>query len=179
VVTIRPETPADEAPLDALLESAFGGPQVPRLTRMIRRSPEYEPELALVAEDDTGSVGFVLFSRLPLLSPDGRWWSVLVLSPLAVRPDRAGIGIGSALMRHGLSRADNRGEALVVLEGDPGYYVRFGFERSSARGIERPSDLIPQDAFQVRTLAAYEKGMRGRVVYPAAFWRCNAVGPGT
>jgi len=174
---IRAETPADAAELDQLLETAFGDPRVARLTSMIRRSPEYEPELALVSEDETGLIGFALFSRLPLLSPDGRWWPVIVLSPLAVRADRVRAGIGTALIRHGLTRCDARGAPLVVLEGDPGYYTRFGFEPSTQKGIERPSDLIPEAAFQVRALSAYDQQMRGRIVYPEAFWRCAAVGP--
>jgi len=174
---IRPETADDVAGLDTLLYDAFGGPQVPGLVRMIRGSREYEPELALVAEEAGELVGVLLLSRLPLLSPHGRWWPVLVLSPLAVRPDRVGRGIGSALTRHALAEAERNGEALVVLEGDPGYYCRFGFEPATARGIERPSDLIPEAAFQVRTLTAYDPQMRGRVVYPEAFWRSNAVGP--
>lgn len=176
--SIRSELPSDAAELDVLLDVAFGGPRVPQLVRLIRRSPEYQPDLALVSEDDTGLVGFVLFSRLPLLSGDGRWWSVLVLSPLAVRPDRFGTGIGSELTRCGLALADRRGEALVVLEGDPGFYQRFGFQPAVRLGIVRPSDLIPERAFQVRTLSAYDQQMRGRVAYPEAFWRCQAVGPG-
>jgi putative acetyltransferase len=177
VTVIRAEAREDALGISALLEASFGSRQVPGLVDMIRTSPEYEPDLALVAEDGTELVGFVLFSRLPLLSPAGRWWSVLVLSPLAVRPDRVGKGIGSALTRDGLARADHRGEALVVLEGDPGYYARFGFERATALGIERPSSLIPQAAFQLRTLSAYDPRMNGRIVYPEAFWRCDAVGP--
>lgn len=134
VTVIRAEACEDALGIGALLEASFGSRQVPGLVEMIRKSPEYEPDLALVAEDDTGLVGFVLFSRLPLLSPAGRWWSVLVLSPLAVRPDRVGEGIGSALTRDGLARADHRGEALVVLEGDPGYYARFGASRGRLPG---------------------------------------------
>ena len=144
---------------------------------MIRDSPEYEPDLALVTEEHGSLVGFGLLSRVPLLSPHGRWWWVLTLSPLAVRPDRAGRGIGSALVRHALTLADRRGHPLVVLEGDPGYYARFGFEAAELHCIERPSGLIPEGAFQVRRLSAYTEDMRGRIVYPEAFWRCAAVGP--
>lgn len=177
VIVIRPETADDVAGLDTLLYDAFGGPQVPGLVRMIRSSREYEPELAVVAEEADELVGVLLLSRLPLLGQHGRWWPVLVLSPLAVRPDRAGRGIGAALTRHALAVADGKGEALVVLEGDPSYYCRFGFEPGPARGIERPSDLIPEPAFQVRPLTAYDSQMRGRIVYPEAFWRSDAVGP--
>ena len=174
---IRPETLADAAGVDALLAAAFGSRQVPGLVRMIRDSPEYEPALALVSEAAGGLVGFVLLSRVPLLSSEGRWWWVLTLGPLAVRPDCAGRGIGSALVRHSLALADRRGDPLVILEGDPGFYARLGFEPAEQHGLERPSDLIPRTAFQVRRLSAYDPAMRGRIVYPEAFWRCAAVGP--
>ena len=64
----------------------------------------------------------------------------------------------------------------MVLEGDPGYYSRHGFEATVDRGVLRPSTAIPEAAFQWVRLTAYEPWMRGRFVYPDLFWRCGAVG---
>jgi len=44
--------------------------------------------------------------------------SALLLGPLAVHPDRQGLGIGLALMREGLSRAKAMGHRLVLLVGE-------------------------------------------------------------
>ena len=96
--------------------------------------------------------------------------SVASLSPLAVLPDVQRSGIGSALVRDVTARADRRGEPLVVLEGSPDYYGRFGFEHSVRSGIHitLPS-WAPPEAAQVLRLSSYDRSRRGRVVYPPAF----------
>jgi putative acetyltransferase len=92
------------------------------------------------------------------------------LAPLAVAPDRQKQGIGSALVRESLAIADERGEPLVVLQGAPAYYSRFGFEPASAFGIQMdlPS-WAPPEAAQVCRLVHYDASIRGRVVNPPAF----------
>ena len=80
-------------------------------------------------------------------------------------------GVGSALMRAVIAEAEARGEPLVVLQGHPGYYPRFGFEWSVPLGITMDlPDWAPREAAQVLKLAAYDpaiKGRRGRT--PPAF----------
>ncbi len=49
-----------------------------------------------------------------------------MLSPLAVMPGYQKRGIGSALVRKGLKALARRAVPLVFLEGDLGYYSRFG-----------------------------------------------------
>jgi putative acetyltransferase len=92
--------------------------------------------------------------------------SILMLSPLAVRPDRQRTGIGSALVRKGLRVSAERTEPLVIVEGDPRYYSRFGFVAASELGLERPYEKIPVAAFQALRLPAYVQRARGRVHYP-------------
>jgi putative acetyltransferase len=47
---------------------------------------------------------------------------------------------------------------------------------TSARGFRKPSLRIPDDAFQVAALAAYEPWMTGTLVYSATFWVHDCVG---
>ena len=63
-------------------------------------------------------------------------------------------------------------EPLIVLEGSPGYYSRFGFEYAVPLGItiELP-DWAPPEAAQVLRRSRYDAGMRGEVEYPPAFNR--------
>jgi putative acetyltransferase len=178
VTTIRQETAADRAAVADLLTAAFGTDQVARLVDLIRRSEYAEPELGFVATGADGAVvGYVLFSRAPLRRPDADDVEVLLLSPLAVHPDRQRHGVGGALVRHGLDEVNARREPLVILEGAPALYRRFGFERASDHGILRPSDRIPEAAFQVRRLDAYDPGLTGTIEYPSAFWETDSVGP--
>jgi putative acetyltransferase len=65
----------------------------------------------------------------------------------------------------------------VVLEGHPAYYPRFGFERASIYGIEKPAPQVPDEAFMVKRLSTWDDRYRGRLVYPPAFHEAGAVGP--
>lgn len=157
---------------------AFGDdhrPVVAALVKDLRQSLDHEQGLSLVATDGKDVVGHVLFSH-NLLDAPRRLVDVQVLSPVGVLPERQRHGIGSALIRHGLEELTNRGVPLVFLEGSPVYYPRFGFEAGRTHRFRRPSLRIPDQAFQVRLLPAYESWMTGTLVYRRAFWDHDAVG---
>jgi putative acetyltransferase len=121
------------------------------------------PELSLVAEEDGEIVAHIMLSYVAL---DGR--SVLQLAPMAVVPDHQSRGIGAALVRSALERADALGEPLVLVVGHAGYYPRFGFEPARALGIE-PPEPFPDEDWMARRLAAYEPTLRGTVRCTPAF----------
>ncbi len=80
-----------------------------------------------------------------------------MLSPLAVDPAAQGRGVGGALVRAATAVADERGEPLVVLEGSPAYYSRFGFVAAAQHGLTLPlPDWAPPAAAQVVLLSAYD-----------------------
>ena len=164
-MTVRAERAEDHDAIASVVEAAFGSPDEARLVKALRASAGYLPELALVATDDDDVVGHVMFTLTELV--DGT--SILMLSPLAVRPDRQRRGIGSALVRKGLRGSAEHTEPLVIVEGDPRYYSRFGFVAASELGLERPYETIPEAAFQAVRLPAYVGRARGRVVYPPPF----------
>ncbi|HUF33258.1 MAG TPA: N-acetyltransferase [Acidimicrobiales bacterium] len=168
-LTIRPERHDDHEVIAEVVAAAFGSPAEAALVEAIRASPNAVPELALVAELDGEVVGHTMISYVTL---EGRGARRLIpsLAPLAVAPPHQGRGIGSALVREVMARADAAGEPLVVLEGSPAFYGRLGFEHSVPLGIEidLPS-WAPPEAAQVMRLRAYDSAIRGRVVYPPAF----------
>jgi putative acetyltransferase len=162
-VIVRAERESDFAEIHGVVQAAFGDEPIGALVDALRLLPGYLPELALVAEDEGEIVGYVMFSYADV-AEGGR---VLMLSPLGVRPDRQQQGIGSALVEEGLRRARERGEPVVIVEGDPRYYSRFGFRRASELGLEDPHEGIPDGAYQA--LAYAPDHPRGRVVYPPPF----------
>jgi putative acetyltransferase len=111
-----------------------------------------------------------------LLDAPQRLVTVQVLSPLGVLPEYQGRGIGSALVRHGLEAIASQGAPVVFLEGDPGYYSRFGFVPGGGLGFRKPSLRIPDVAFQAFKLPAYKPWMTGTLVYAETFWRHDCVG---
>jgi putative acetyltransferase len=151
-------------------------PGVAELVELIRASPEYVPELALVARVAGEVAGFVMVSHAELVGDSGERHRVLTLSPLAVAPALQGRGIGSALVPAALREAARLGEQLVVLEGSPRYYPRFGFRDCRLFGIRITlPDWVPPEAGMVFVLPAYDPRVRGRLVYPPAF---AAIGTG-
>jgi putative acetyltransferase len=165
-VRIRRERPQDFEQIDAVVGAAFGGQVEVKLIRLIRASEHYVPELAFVAIDDAGKVaGHTMLSYTGL---EGGSRNVLQLSPIAVVPVRQRQGVGSALVRYALAAADERGEPLVVLVGDPRYYGRFGFRPSAEVGILPPANE-PDAPWQVAILTAHDESVRGRIRLPPAF----------
>ena len=168
--TIRPEAPADAAAIDALHLAAFDDPQLPPLIAAIRASPGWIPELALVAERDSLVVGHAIASGTTLDVGDGPPMPILMLSPLGVAPSEQNRGIGAALTRAVLALADRRAEPLMVIQGHPTYYPRFGFVRGRTIGVLPPEHLGAIDAvWMVRRRPGAPDDITGRVVYPQAF----------
>ncbi|WP_327634435.1 N-acetyltransferase [Kribbella sp. NBC_00482] len=174
---LREERRSDRQSVRDVHLQAFGdhGPVVADLADALRDTITAEDGLSLVAEHDGQVVGHVLFTR-SLLDADRRLVDVQVLSPLGVMPEFHGRGIGSALVRRGLAVLAERAVPLVFLEGDPGYYSRFGFEPAGGLGFRKPSLRIPDGAFQVVRFSAHEPWMTGTLVYAEPFWRHDSVG---
>ena len=101
-----------------------------------------------LAEDSSGPVGHIVFSRVWLENLSGGRLDAVMLTPLAVRPDRQRIGIGTRLMEHALKELEVRGETLFFVVGHPSYYPRAGFRSEMATRVESPWSGNP--AFMVR-----------------------------
>lgn len=170
-ITIRPETDDDIEAIGVVVASAFGSETEARLVDRIRSSPYAMRGGSLVAVDDTEAVvGHVMVSHADLIDDRDVTHRVAMLSPLATRPDLQRRGIGSKLVRAAVDFAAAQGEALLVLEGDPRYYSRLGFDSAESFGLTLPiPDWAPPEAAQVYPLAGAENAPRGRVEYPAAF----------
>jgi putative acetyltransferase len=168
-VVIRPEREADHAAIADVVRGAFVDhpDEVATFVERIRASEHFVPELALVAEDDTGVIAHVMLSFVDVVG--GSRPRILNLTPMSVRPDRQRRGVGSTLIRAALERAERAGEPAVLVEGIAAYYPRFGFERASALGFVAAHPKIPDPAFMVKRLAGYRADLAGRVVYPPAF----------
>lgn len=150
---------------------AFGGDEgefVARLVVELRDSEWYEPDLSFVAADEGRVVGHVMNTWNWL---EGSGVRVLQLSPLGVLPAFQRRGHGSALVRASLDAVRARGEPVLVLEGNPTFYGRFGFVRADELGLLPPPECLYDWAFQVAVLDPAAELPRGRVVYSPPFTR--------
>ena len=136
---IRQETEKDYPQVFKLVEEAFRDMEESDhreqfLVERLRHSPAFVPELSLVADEDGGVVGYGLMTRVSIRSGILDAES-LALAPVAVRPDRQSMGIGSALIRELHARAARLGYKSAVVLGHEGFYPRFGYRKASDYGI--------------------------------------------
>jgi putative acetyltransferase len=129
---IREELPADFTTVDELETLAFGRPLEAELVIALRDHAKVT--LSLVAEQDGQIVGHVLFSPGRIVGPHGVT-PVQAMAPVAVLPSHQGHGIGSALVQAGLEALREAGVGIVIVEGNPRYYTRFGFTDATPLGI--------------------------------------------
>ncbi|MFV0410139.1 MAG: GNAT family N-acetyltransferase [Paracoccus sp. (in: a-proteobacteria)] len=123
----RPEAPGDEAAISALTTAAFelaahsDGTEAAIIARLREAGAL---SLSLVAIEGNQIIGHVAFSPVTIGRSDRGW---VGLSPISAAPGRQGEGVGSALIRAGLTRMQAAGAKGCTVLGDPGYYARFGF----------------------------------------------------
>ena len=174
---IREERPNDHDQVRRVQTAAFAphDGRVADLVDALREGLSVSNGLSLVAIDAGAVVGHAMFTRSILDAP-ARLVEVQVLSPIGVLPERQRNGIGSMLITRGLEMLNARGVPLVFLEGSPGYYRRFGFVPGAELDFRKPSLRIPDVAFQVKVLEAYETWMTGTLVYSRTFWDLDFVG---
>ena len=160
-LVIRPAEKKDFAGVGRLLDAAFGGDVERRLVERLRADGDVV--LELVATHERELFGHVLFSRLAVVGPEGRFDAV-ALAPLATLPARQRTGVGRALVENAHHLLREAGEKLSVVLGDPAYYGRFGYGHPRAAGFESDYQC---DALQA--LAWGDAPTKGRLVYPRAF----------
>jgi putative acetyltransferase len=170
-VAVRLSRDVDAALILDVVEDAFNSPDhdakeevdIVRTTWAVCPPPRL---LELVAHDGRNLVGHVMAAPGLLgagTRPDAH--DVLGVAPLSVAPERQGEGIGSALMRGVIERADARGTPLLVLLGDPAYYERFGFEPAWPLGITYAAAGRHSPHFMARRLTKYDKSLKGEFRY--------------
>lgn len=163
---IRPEQPGDIPGVRNVEVLAFGRAAEADLVDLLR--DHGKATLSLVAEDAGQVVGHVLFSPGRIETPGGPV-AVEGLGPLAVLPGWQKQGIGSALVRAGLERLRQAGRRLVIVEGSPAYYPRFGFQDAAPLGITCEFNP-PPGCFMVQALAPGAlEGVSGTAYYSEEF----------
>lgn len=134
---LRKETPEDWWEVEALYDLSFAPGRTALSSYRLRDAVPPVGALSTVAVDELGIIGGAI-----------RYWPVrvgtapcLLLGPVAVHPTRQGEGLGGALIRDSLARAQEQGWMRVLLVGDAPYYGRFGFEKLS--GVFMPPPTNP------------------------------------
>ncbi len=120
--------------------------------------------VSLVAEADGRVVGHVAFSPVTISDGSTGWYG---LGPVSVLPACQRRGIGSSLIREGLSRLKAMGGRGCVLVGEPKFYERFGFRNCPELVLEG----VPREYFLALPLD--ETKPQGAVVFHGGFCAKN------
>jgi predicted N-acetyltransferase YhbS len=150
---IKPEPAVLAGAVERLYDDVFGPARFHKASYLFREGVDPVRELNWIALEGDRHGNDRLVGAI-------RYWPILVgetghpallLGPLAIAQDRAGKGIGRALMFKTLDLAAQLGHDLVLLVGDVDYYKRFGFVPATPHGFVMPGESKP-DRLQVAPL---------------------------
>ena len=170
-LVLREESGGDLVAVEALFDRVFGPARKSLSSYKLRQGVLPVRELCLVVSSSGGlPAGAVRFWPVRI---GGSGVPALLAGPVGVDPTRQGEGLGAALLRAGLTRAErlampaDTGEAgrwkRVVLVGDEPYYGRFGFRRDLAEALRFPSPTDPARVLACELEPGAMSGIGGRV----------------
>lgn len=164
---IRPLVGTDDRAIVDLLDAAFGPDRHGRTAYRIRLGMAWLTDLSFSAWDRDGALAGVLQSwPVALHGADGAQTPLVMVGPVAVRPDLQIGGIGRALMDRLVAASDALPPEIrlpLVMIGDPEYYGRFwGFSADATGGWSAPGP-VEQRRLLARTadVAMPGEGMLG------------------
>lgn len=172
-LTIRQETSKDHDEVLEVVKSAFGELAMSDktehlLVERIRKSPEYVPELSLVAILDQSIIGHVILSKVKIIGEQGPHPS-LALAPISVMPKAQGKGVGGHLIEAAHTTARHLGYRSIIVLGHARYFPKFGYQRASSFGISLPFDAPDENCFAIELQKGSLESVSGRVIYSKAF----------
>ena len=167
-IDIRQETEKDFKAVYQINMDAFSGNKESCLVEKLRKNPAFVPELSLVAKLNTKAIGHILFFPVNIVEGEKRT-KVLALAPMAVLREYQKKGVGSKLVKVGLSKAKKMGFGSVIVLGHPAYYPKFGFKPASGWNI-KPPFKAPDKAFMaLELIPGALSNTSGSVEYPKEF----------
>lgn len=131
--TIRNERPADHRAVEEITRMAFWNVHAPGcnehyLVHIMRGHPDFIRELDFVIETNDEIIGNIMYTRSWLIHESGKARDILTFGPVSIAPKYQRQGYGSLLINHSIQKAMERGEDAIVIYGNPGDYVKFGFK---------------------------------------------------
>ena len=131
-ILIRQERNDDISQIYKVTANAFGRDSEADLNNLLRDAGVLI--LSQVAEIEGEIVGHAAYSLVTVTDDDGvRRFPAL--GPIAVAPAFQCQGIGSKLVRAGLTAMSDAGYGLLFLVGHVSYYPRFGFQPAQPLGF--------------------------------------------
>lgn len=135
-LSLAPLTAVTPAAIEALLDRAFGADRHGRTAYRLREGAVAIPALSFAAFDGDELAGTIQCWPVAL---DGE--PMVMVGPVAVEPARQNTGVGRAMMWAMLAAADAGAVPhadVLMMVGDPDYYLKFGFDARETAGWRLP-----------------------------------------
>ena len=131
-LTVRLETEKDRRTVEELTRRAFWNVYKPGadehyFVHMMRKHPDFIPELAFVLEKDGEIIGNIMYTKAWLADEDGERKEILSLGPLCIDPAYQRQKLSKLLIEHSFAVAREMGYDVNVSFGNPANYVGRGF----------------------------------------------------
>ncbi len=137
--------------VEQLLDDAFGTDRFGRTAYLLRKRSKPIAALSFAAINENGEpVGSIHCWPVRIGN-----FPIVLVGPVAVTPELQGKGLGHKLMHAMLEAAQQMGDPVMVMIGDPEYYERFGFSASQTAGWKLPGPWEPR-----RLLARNANGIK-------------------
>jgi len=111
--------------VEDLLDAAFGSDRFGRTAYRIREGVDAVPALSFALVEDGALVGTIQCWPVALRAADADDVPLVMVGPVAIRPDVQRGGHGRALMKQMLGAAETEADGALMMIGDPEYYGRF------------------------------------------------------
>ena len=152
-------TPSDKQEIQQLFTQTFSesespaeGALVGQLAQQLMDETDAEHAFGFVASENQEIVGCIFFTPLKFDSPI----KAALLSPVAVRTNHQGQGVGQWLIRFGMEQMGKSGVELVFTYGDPNYYSKVGFAPVSQQVAKAPFELSHPEGWLALSLTGGE-----------------------
>ena len=142
-ITIRHEQPDDYRIAEEVTREAFWNLYCPGasehyLVHMLRKHPDYMPELSFVIELDGRLIGSIFYTRAKVIREDSVTIDVVSFGPVSIHPDFHRKGFGRALISHSIQAATDSGHRAIIIGGFRYHYEPYGFVGAKKYGIAMP-----------------------------------------
>lgn len=125
--------------VEHLLDAAFGSDRFGRTAYRIRQGMDAVPALSFALIEDGVLAGTIQCWPVAHHPADGTATPLVMVGPVAVRPDIQRGGHGRALMARMLEAAEHEADSGLMMIGDPEYYGRFfGFTADATGAWDLP-----------------------------------------
>ena len=177
-LVIREERESDWFESEYVTKKAFWNLHVPGcnehyLVHLLRRSPDYVPELTRVAEIGGKVVGLIMYAKSRVVD-GGTSHEVLTFGPLCIDPAFQKQGIGGRLLEATMALAREHGHRAIIIYGEPEYYPRFGFKTCDHFGITTHEGKNFDAFMALELVPGALEGIKGKFYEAQVYEDCNS-----